>query len=168
MLIRKTTYAETPPLHPVAYLLHQQDYFHCLYKVKLRNWLHLLCIKPVWFLNDTLFTNSLNTPIINDDCKKQSNITSLSRHWCVYHLAGLNSVWHRTGHFIPLSLLDQILSADFFHKFPNSFGGENWDQSGYLDTLPLGYFKDEHFSCFPDPMPDRVKIYLHCITQFYA
>ena len=38
--------------------------------------------------------------------------------------------------FIPLSLLDQILSADFFQKRPNFFGGENWNQSGYFDTLP--------------------------------
>ena len=35
-----------------------------------------------------------------------------------------------------LSLLDQILSADIFQKFPNFFGGENWHQSGYFDTLP--------------------------------
>ena len=30
--------------------------------------------------------------------------------------------------FIPLSFLDQILSADFLQKFPNFFGGENWHQ----------------------------------------
>ena len=36
---------------------------------------------------------------------------------------------------ILLSLLDQILSADFFfQKFPNFFGGESWHQSGYFDT----------------------------------
>ena len=39
--------------------------------------------------------------------------------------------------FISLSLLDQILSADFFfQKFPNFFGGENLHQPGYFDTLP--------------------------------
>ena len=38
--------------------------------------------------------------------------------------------------FIPLSLLDQILSADFFSKFPNFFWGENLHQLGYFDTLP--------------------------------
>jgi hypothetical protein len=27
--------------------------------------------------------------------------------------------------FIPLSFLDQILSADFLQKFPKNFGGEN-------------------------------------------
>ena len=36
----------------------------------------------------------------------------------------------------PIFLLDQILSAEFFQKFPNSFGWENWDQLGYFDTLP--------------------------------
>ena len=29
------------------------------------------------------------------------------------------------GTFTLMSLLDQILSADFFQKFPNSFRGEN-------------------------------------------
>ena len=29
------------------------------------------------------------------------------------------------GIFTSMSLLDQILSTDFFQKFPNSFGGEN-------------------------------------------
>ena len=37
------------------------------------------------------------------------------------------------GIFIPLSLLDQILSAEFFTNF---FGGENLHQLGYFDTLP--------------------------------
>ena len=36
--------------------------------------------------------------------------------------------------FIPLSLLDQILSTEFF--FQDSFGGEICDKSGYFDTLP--------------------------------
>mgnify|MGYP006903911528 CR=1 FL=1 len=40
------------------------------------------------------------------------------------------------GIFILLNLLYQILLADFFSKFPNFLGGENWDQSGYFDTLP--------------------------------
>ena len=38
--------------------------------------------------------------------------------------------------FISLSFLDQILSADFLSKLSKHFGGENWDQSGYFDTLP--------------------------------
>ena len=38
--------------------------------------------------------------------------------------------------FTLMSLLNQILSADFFQKFPNSIGGENFDKSGYFDTLP--------------------------------
>ena len=40
------------------------------------------------------------------------------------------------GIFTILNLLDQILSADFFQKFPYFFKGENWDQSSYFDTLP--------------------------------
>ena len=40
-----------------------------------------------------------------------------------------NPIWHGGGDiFIPLSLLDQILSAEFFQKFPNFFGGENLHQ----------------------------------------
>ena len=35
--------------------------------------------------------------------------------------------------FIPLSLLDQILSADFFQKSPNFFRGENVHKLGYLN-----------------------------------
>ena len=40
---------------------------------------------------------------------------------------GFNLTLFGTGGdtFIPLSFLDQILSADFFQKFPNFFGGEN-------------------------------------------
>ena len=66
-------------------------------------------------------------------------------------------IWHGWDIFIPLSLLDQILSAEVFSKISKLFAGENWHQSGYFDTqliesykkLPLGGSKDEHFSCFP-------------------
>ena len=37
--------------------------------------------------------------------------------------------------FIPLSFLDQILSADFFQKFPNFFGGENWHPAQLIEFL---------------------------------
>ena len=39
--------------------------------------------------------------------------------------AEINPIWHGAGGFIPSSLFDQILSADFFSKFPNFFGCEN-------------------------------------------
>ena len=32
--------------------------------------------------------------------------------------------------------LIKFFQLNFFQKFPNSFGGENWDKSGYFDTLP--------------------------------
>ena len=38
--------------------------------------------------------------------------------------------------FISLRFLDQILSADFLLKIFKLFGGENWHQSSYFDTLP--------------------------------
>ena len=57
--------------------------------------------------------------------------------------------------FIPLSFLDQILSADFLSKLFKLFEGENWNQSGYFDTLPqlikvapIGGFTYEHFFTF--------------------
>ena len=38
----------------------------------------------------------------------------------------------------------RFFQLNFFQKFPNSFGGENWDKSGYFDTLPssLSLIKD--------------------------
>ena len=46
---------------------------------------------------------------------------------------------------------------NFFQKFPNFFGGENWHQMGYFDiklslikvASGLGGSKDDQFSCFP-------------------
>ena len=38
--------------------------------------------------------------------------------------------------FISLSFLDLIFSADFLSKRSKRFGGKNWHQSGYFDTLP--------------------------------
>ena len=49
------------------------------------------------------------------------------------------------------------MSADFLSKLKKLFGGENWHESSYFDTLPsllsflklpLGGAKDEHFSFF--------------------
>ena len=63
----------------------------------------------------------------------------------------------RGDNFIPLLILDQILSADFLSKRSKLFGSKNWHHSGYFDTLPsllsllnvaLGSSKDGHFSFF--------------------
>ena len=56
----------------------------------------------------------------------------------------------------PIFLLDQILSAEFFQKFPNSFGWENWDQLGYFDTLPSSLSLIKSCPSLSDPVPDRV------------
>ena len=50
-----------------------------------------------------------------------------------------NQFWfsiHFPQSFVSCSY-SKILSVDFFfQKYPNSFGGENWDKFGYFDTLP--------------------------------
>ena len=69
--------------------------------------------------------------------KKRPLISFRTQYFC--ELTNHNCLTlYGMGHdiFIPLSLLDQILSVDFFQKFPNFFGGENWHQLGYFDTLP--------------------------------
>ena len=51
----------------------------------------------------------------------------------------INPIWHGRGDIlIPLSLLDQILSADFFSKI---FDGENWHPSSYFDTKLIESYK---------------------------
>ena len=41
-------------------------------------------------------------------------------------IQGLTLIGMSGATFISLSLLDQILSADFYQKFPNFFRDENW------------------------------------------
>ena len=48
----------------------------------------------------------------------------------------LTLIGMRGDTFISLWFFDQILSADFLSKFYKFFGGENWHQSSYFDTLP--------------------------------
>ena len=66
---------------------------------------------------------------------QQNNLESLNWATCVTSISKEYPNLARDT-FIPLFFLDQILSANFFQKFPNFFGGKNWHESGYFDTLP--------------------------------
>jgi hypothetical protein len=43
----------------------------------------------------------------------------------------VNPNWHETGRiYLPYNFRIGFCQLNFYQKFPNIFGGENWDQSG--------------------------------------
>ena len=64
--------------------------------------------------------------------------------------------WHEAGHFpSPCHFWIRFCQLSFHRLFSNFFGGENWHESGWFDTLSSSLIlikgapgsKDVHFSC---------------------
>ena len=90
----------------------------------------------------------------------------LSPYWTLIGMRGDNFI----------SFLDQILSAEFLSTCSKLFGGKNWHQSVYFDTLPrlLNLFKVAPrcrywwaFFFFSKVIPIRVKDYSYTSYTLY-
>ena len=88
----------------------------------------------------------------------------------------INPIWHGGDISIPLPLLDQILSADFFFQNFQTFWRWSltsvrlfWHPAHWvLKKLPLGGSKYEHFSCFPMLCQTGFFVWFSLNSYFFA